>query len=323
MGWLWSSSSSSPAATPTNTPEATKPLDSPPSAPPAKRDYSLSDDQRHRIFGRAPPSLETRDSPTQAHADKSLEAFLNSFEPSTTPPNSSNPTPASPSPADYSPEPAPPPPPPRLNPDGTTNIHPTALYSRTMSCRQAFDHAFYCQSLGGKFNSLYRYGRLEGCSEQWGAFWFCMRIRTMGQGEGKEAAVRGYYAEREARRRGERGAGSEEVWGVRTRAVERAFQRDPDEVVEEGVGMEVEGWEVDESVGDGRSWLAQYSRRNRDTDGVRKASEVTGVPRILLIMRAISVGEVTKAANGKTDAVDVMVSRAMGALQQYPVRQLW
>ncbi len=89
------------------------------------------------------------------------------------------------------------------------------------------------------------------------------------------------------------------------------------------VNLGQKGWEVDESVGDGRSWLAQYSRRNRDTDGVRKASEVTGVPRILLIMRAISVGEVTKAANGKTDAVDVMVSRAMGALQQYPVRQLW
>ncbi|KAK0366024.1 hypothetical protein LTR94_004631 [Friedmanniomyces endolithicus] len=268
-----------------------KPLDSAPTAPPAKRDYSLSDDQRYRIFGRAPPSLETRDSPTQAHADKALEAFLNSFEPSTpTDPSKPNPTPAEP--PSYA-EPAPAPAPPRLNSDGTTNIHPTALYPRTMSCRQAFDHAFYCQSLGGKFNSLYRYGRLEGCSEQWGAFWFCMRIRTMGQGEGKEAAVRGYYAEREEKRRGERGAGSEEVWGVRTRAVERAFQRDPDEVVEEGVGMEVE------------------------------ASEVTGVPRILLIMRAISVGEVTKAANGKTDAVDVMVSRAMGALQQYPVRQLW
>ncbi|TKA45115.1 hypothetical protein B0A54_04211 [Friedmanniomyces endolithicus] len=114
-----------------------------------------------------------------------------------------------------------------------------------MSCRQAFDHAFYCQSLGGKFNSLYRYGRLEGCSEQWGAFWFCMRIRTMGQGEGKEAAVRGYYAEREAKRRGERGAGSEEVWGVRTRMVERAFGRDPDEGVEEGVGVGM-GMEVRE-----------------------------------------------------------------------------
>ncbi|KAK0828283.1 hypothetical protein LTR73_005236 [Friedmanniomyces endolithicus] len=237
MSWLWSSSSSPPAATSTNLPEVTKPIDSAPTASPAKRDYTLSDDQRHRIFGRAPPSLETRDSPTQAHADKALEAFLTSFEPSTTPTDPSKP---SPTPAEAIPyaEPALAPPPPRLNPDGTINIHPTALYPRTMSCRQAFDHAFYCQSLGGKFNSLYRYGRLEGCSEQWGAFWFCMRIRTMGQGEGKEAAVRGYYAEREEKRRAERGGGSEEVWGVRTRAVERAFQRDPDEGVE-GEGMEV------------------------------------------------------------------------------------
>jgi hypothetical protein len=47
-----------------------------------------------------------------------------------------------------------------------------------MSCRQAFDAAFYCQSLGGQFNNLYRYGGIRSCSQHWNDFWFCMRMKS-------------------------------------------------------------------------------------------------------------------------------------------------
>lgn len=125
------------------------------------------------------------------------------------------------------------------------DISPSALYPRTMSCRQAFDQAFYCQSLGGKFNDIYRYGSLQSCSENWNQFWFCMRNRTFGgehdgpadsaftAGPGSAGAkgerVAEYYAEREKRNKATWGS-SEDVWDIRTEPVERAFWRDPDEV---------------------------------------------------------------------------------------------
>lgn len=95
-----------------------------------------------------------------------------------------------------------------------------------MSCRQAFDQAFYCQSLGGKFNDIYRFGHVKDCSEQWGAFWFCMRTRTYPAKE-KEDSIRDYYEQRDARRRKEVGS-SEKIWELREAPVERAFWRDPD-----------------------------------------------------------------------------------------------
>jgi hypothetical protein len=52
------------------------------------------------------------------------------------------------------------------------------LLPTEMSCRQAFDAAFYCQSLGGQFNNLYRYGGIRSCSENWKDFWFCMRTKS-------------------------------------------------------------------------------------------------------------------------------------------------
>jgi hypothetical protein len=52
------------------------------------------------------------------------------------------------------------------------------LLPTDMSCRQAFDAAFYCQSLGGQFNNLYRYGGIRSCSENWKDFWFCMRTKS-------------------------------------------------------------------------------------------------------------------------------------------------
>ena len=67
-----------------------------------------------------------------------------------------------------------------------------------MSCRAAFDSAFYCSSLGGHFNDIYRYGQLRSCSEHWNDFWFCMRTKNSYSGpEIKEQLIQERYAEKE------------------------------------------------------------------------------------------------------------------------------
>lgn len=212
MGWLWSSS-------PRPAPDAQQ-------APPAESTqtsrFALSDDQRARIFG--PDTVQPKEDSNasrEQQADAELDAFLQSFAAP-----SANPGIPGASTSETIAGEAPPVNIERLLPDGTPNIDPAALHPRTMSCRQAFDQAFYCQSLGGKFNDLYRYGRVKDCSEQWGAFWFCMRTRTYPDKE-KENHIREYYEQRDARRRQEFGS-SERIWEIREKAVEKAFWKDPD-----------------------------------------------------------------------------------------------
>lgn len=89
-----------------------------------------------------------------------------------------------------------------------------------MSCRAAFDSAFYCTSLGGHFNDIYRYGQLRSCSEHWADWRFCMGLKSKGREE-KEAAVQDRYRDKEEKVRGR--ANSEDVWrrrGERERVVE-------------------------------------------------------------------------------------------------------
>jgi hypothetical protein len=217
MGWLWSSSSEdATTSTDTNSKNTTR-----------KLDLSLSTEQQSRIFGQPPQSPPTsKPSPSQQE-DKDMAAFLSSF--TTADETITQRTAAKTAQiAQTGHE--------RIRPDGTLDISPSSLYPRTMSCRQAFDQAFYCQSLGGKFNDIYRYGHLQSCSEQWGAFWFCMRTRTNGK-ETREAQIQEYYREREERRRKEWGS-SESVWEMRTVPVERAFWRDPDKEEAEEVVKE-------------------------------------------------------------------------------------
>lgn len=222
MGWLWSS------APPRE--EGEKQIDSDPPTPisPSSKPqpssantWGLSVSQRQRIFGKS-SVLQANDEARDKAADADLEAFLSSLSPTdqqTT--TSESPTTTTPAHLD------------RMLPDGSLNIHPSALYPRTMSCRQAFDSAFYCQSLGGKFNDIYRFGSLQSCSEHWGAFWFCMRTKSLPKAE-KEAQISEYYAKREERRKQEFGS-SEAVWDVREKPVVQAFGRDPDALDEEGV----------------------------------------------------------------------------------------
>lgn len=235
MGWWpWSSSNDTTNDVSTATREGIPSASSQP-----KRDFSLTDSQHERIFGRQKQSSGSHGD-RNAQADAELDSFLRELgahpEPShnttapypaiggLTPPTTPQPESTTPAPPTHNESGR------ALHPDGSLDISPDALLPRTMSCRQAFDQAFYCQSLGGKFNDIYRYGALQDCSEQWGAFWFCMRTRQYGEKD-KEEHVRDYYRGREERKKRKFGS-SEDVWDVRTRAVERAFWKDPD--AEEG-----------------------------------------------------------------------------------------
>ncbi|KAL8695820.1 MAG: hypothetical protein Q9224_003135 [Gallowayella concinna] len=127
--------------------------------------------------------------------------------------------------------------------DSSSNlITPSILLTSTISCQSAFDSAFYCQSLGGQFNNIYRYGTLRDCREQWSQFWFCMRTNRGFLGdEEREKRVREHYRLRELKYKV--GPSSEDVWKPRTRMVEGAFERS----LEEDERMEREQGRKEES----------------------------------------------------------------------------
>lgn len=114
-----------------------------------------------------------------------------------------------------------------------------------MSCRQAFDTAFHCNSLGGQWTSVYRAGTVRSCSEHWDNFWFCMRTRAY-TGETKDEAIRDYYRQRElAKYYGPGKPKSTDVWEAREEKVApgTAFQKKyemPDISDEEWWQMEIE-----------------------------------------------------------------------------------
>jgi hypothetical protein len=144
MGWWWSSDST---AAPVAQPASSETIQTP-----------------------TPVSTTThREAPKKASPDSDFEALFASFE------KPSSPTLSAPQPSVTAHQiqhvtPAPKETPTNYVPspsgsieqqsetDAPLDISPEALYPRQMSCRQAFDQAFYCQSLGGKFNDIYRYG---------------------------------------------------------------------------------------------------------------------------------------------------------------------
>ncbi|KAI4184479.1 MAG: hypothetical protein LQ348_004545 [Seirophora lacunosa] len=187
MGWLWSSRNPSGSLKPSELTEEI-PTDSAPAPPPG--------------------SLEpTTDAPAK-NAD--FEALLSSLATTSKPNDAQLPSPAS------------------SEPDAASDdrtIKPESLYPTEMSCRAAFDSAFYCQSLGGQINNVYRYGTLRDCRGEWGQFWFCMRANKgfLGDKE-RENRIMNHYKKREMKYRV--GASSEEVWEPRTRMVDSAFDWD-------------------------------------------------------------------------------------------------
>ncbi|KIH91445.1 hypothetical protein SPBR_01958 [Sporothrix brasiliensis 5110] len=86
-----------------------------------------------------------------------------------------------------------------------------------MSCRQAFDLAWACQSPAGQWRAVYRHGSVRQCSDLWDDFWFCMRVKGYAEGPMKEETVRSYYRKKEIDRYYLPGKpSSEDVWRSRT-----------------------------------------------------------------------------------------------------------
>ncbi|PSN61046.1 hypothetical protein BS50DRAFT_578845 [Corynespora cassiicola Philippines] len=97
-------------------------------------------------------------------------------------------------------------------PKSDASFEPDPEYPTTMSCRAAFDAAFYCASFGGHFNDIYRYGEMRSCSEHWADWRFCMSL-TGSSPEAKAAHIQERYKEKEANMKVK--PNSENVWAKR------------------------------------------------------------------------------------------------------------
>ncbi|KAJ5726541.1 uncharacterized protein N7483_007898 [Penicillium malachiteum] len=105
----------------------------------------------------------------------------------------------------------------------TSSIAPESLYADTMSCRTAFDYAFFCQSFGGQFVNVYRYGELRSCSEHWDNFWLCMKTRGWSD-ELRRKTIRDHNRKKAIKYK--TGPSSEDIWDVRLDPASDSFKGD-------------------------------------------------------------------------------------------------
>ncbi|KAI1408147.1 hypothetical protein F5Y13DRAFT_173096 [Hypoxylon sp. FL1857] len=215
MGWMWSSQSSPSKGPNSTTDESNKPAKQPESDygdPEIAKFFAQIqaefNDNKPADQAQAIPSPEsgktTATTPTSAQP-KSSWSFFGSKptpEPTTTPSSLVKP----PIQQTWTPE--------RLDPLSES------LLPTTMSCQQAFDAAYHCNSLGGQWTSVYRSGSVRSCSEHWDDFWFCMRTRAYSSPQ-KEEAIKDHYRKREYAKYFAAGrASSTDVWEPRTEKVE-------------------------------------------------------------------------------------------------------
>ncbi|KAK8165226.1 hypothetical protein IWX90DRAFT_428314 [Phyllosticta citrichinensis] len=206
MGWPWRSNNQS--QTPSQASDAPA-VQSPPTVNPNSVDAALGQQQQQQ----QQPQQLTR----EQQADAELQSFLNELSASTktktASPSSTNTT----TPADDN----------DTSPKGKPSPLTDSSYPTTMSCRDAFDYAFHCQSLGGQLTNWYRFGTLRSCSDRWDDFWFCMRTRGYGAEE-RAREITAHFAEKEKRYK--KAPSSEDVWEQRRLGEElkNPFMRDPD-----------------------------------------------------------------------------------------------
>ena len=101
------------------------------------------------------------------------------------------------------------------------DISPDSLYPSEIHARSAFDYAFFCQSFGGQFVNVYRYGSFRSCSNHWDDFWLGMRTRNWDDKD-RVKAVKEHYRKKAIKYK--TGPSSEDVWEVRSEPVKDAFQ---------------------------------------------------------------------------------------------------
>ena len=93
-----------------------------------------------------------------------------------------------------------------------TDLSFQALADEELSCRTAFDYAFFCQSMGGQWTNLYRYGELRSCSHLWKEFWLCMRAKGYNE-EDRRKIIKQHNIEKLKSFR--KGPSSEDIWDIR------------------------------------------------------------------------------------------------------------
>ncbi|KAL6790055.1 hypothetical protein J3E68DRAFT_413150 [Trichoderma sp. SZMC 28012] len=203
MGWLWTSS---PPKPPTDqSPSSSSPQPSQSTPPPPSP---------------TPSSSQAPNEPVDPEIQKLLDLFNKSEDTTPKPSSSSSTSSSSQSPSvitswlssklSTAPEA---PPVPHLDPVSES------LLPTDMSCRQAFDLAWSCNSLGGQWNAVYRHGEMRSCSHLWDDFWFCMRTKSY-SGTLKEKAVREHYRRKEYEKYYAPGSrSSEDVWQAREQKV--------------------------------------------------------------------------------------------------------
>lgn len=108
-----------------------------------------------------------------------------------------------------------------------SDISPDSLYPTDLSCRSALDYAMFCQSFGGQFVNIYRYGTFRSCSNHWEDFWLCMRTRNWDKKD-REKAIQEHYRKKAVKWK--TGPSSEDVWEVRQEPVKDAFQGNLEEL---------------------------------------------------------------------------------------------
>lgn len=201
MGWLWRSNNQSQPSK-----EASDAAPSPPSTANVNPVEAQLGQQQQQ---------QQQQSTREQQADAELQSFLRELNAST------QATVAEPSPSSTANTPE----------DTSTKGRPSPLtdttYPTTMSCRDAFDYAFHCQSLGGQLTNWYRYGTLRSCSDRWDDFWFCMRTRGYSD-EQRAKEITRHFAQKETRYRV--APSSEDVWEQRRPGEElkNPFMKDPD-----------------------------------------------------------------------------------------------
>lgn len=227
MGWLWASPS--PPSDPNrNTPSQTPPPKD--QKPDAKNDATKeSDSDLNQFLAELRADLSKPDAPkTQKSPQPSPTQ-----PPATTSTLSSWFSSLSPKPAQEEEPPAPASTSPNATPASEALAH--SLRPTTMSCRQAFDLAYACQSIGGQFTAVYRDGGVRSCSHLWDDFWFCMRIKSY-SGPVSEEMVRDHYRKKELDKYGGK-PNSEDIWASREEKVKPgSVFREP--IVEEVVSDE-------------------------------------------------------------------------------------
>lgn len=186
MGWLWRSSPQKDSSNEAPTQSTSTPESIPQNAPPPKQ--LTPDEQADLEFKQILASLQ--------EAEASSPKTPSSQQTSTTAATPSEPT---------------------------SSIAPESLYADEMSCRTAFDYAFFCQSFGGQFVNVYRYGELRSCSEHWDNFWLCMKTRSWSD-DLRRKAIRAHNQKKAIKYK--TGPSSEDIWGVRLDPVRDAFKGD-------------------------------------------------------------------------------------------------